>query len=152
MNSKLSKLFCILFVTGVLLSSCAKDEDVPEDPSGSGGSTSSSFNWSVNNGASIFANDYYFVSAFNNIVGKKTSNASYIDISLDNLDPGSYTISLSKGILLEYNDGSISHTASSGIVNISSHLNGLLSGNFTASVKNSSITTISGQFTDIPEK
>ena len=111
----------ILFLSSLLLFSCAKDEYVDEDPSGgNGGSgTNGSFTWMVNNGSSVSANDYFFVSAFNNIVGKHTGTGKYVDITLDNLSTGTYNISASKGILFEYFDGTKAYTAVSGVVTIS---------------------------------
>lgn len=146
-------IFLLLSFSGLLFTNCAKDEYPDEDPTSGGGSSSTStFTWSINNANSVIANDYFFVSAFNNIVGKNTGLGSYIDITLDNLDPGAYNISASKGIILEYFDGSKSYKAVSGIVNISSKSGNLLSGNFTASFNSGSITTITGQFIEIPEK
>jgi len=154
MRSKKHIFFFVASCFYVLIfTSCAKDEYVEEDPTNGGGSTTtSSFSWTVNNTSSQFANDYFFVSAFNNIVGKNTGNGSYVDITLDNLDPGAYTISASKGIILDYYDGSKSYRGVSGVVNISARTGTLLSGNYTASFNTGTITSISGQFIEIPEK
>jgi hypothetical protein len=153
---RFKKYICFFVLTPllvILFTRCAKDEYVEEDPTNGGGSTTtSSFTWTLNNTSSQFANDYFFVSAFNNIVGKNTGNGSYVDITLDNLDPGAYTISASKGIILDYYDGSKSYRGVSGVVNISAKTGTLLSGNFTASFYTGTITSISGQFIEIPEK
>lgn len=136
----------------IIFSACAKEEEEPVDPAGSGSTTSSYFTWTSDNGSTVNANDYYFVTAFNNIVGKKTSNSSFIDISLDDLTEGSYTLSSSKGILLEYNDGSKSYFASSGLVTITKNSGNKLSGNFNANFSGSAVLSVSGSFADIPAK
>jgi len=153
MYKKILTYLLIASLSGLLIS-CAKDETTDEDPTGGtvGTTSSSGFSWSVNNGASVAANDYFFVSAFNNIVGKKTGNGSYVDITLDNLTPGTYNISPSKGIIFEYFDGSKSYSGTSGVVTISAKTGSLISGHFTAAISHSIITSVSGQFTEVPEK
>ena len=71
----LKRLFTYFFISifgSLLFISCAKDENTDEDPTNGGGNPSTSeFSWTVNNGSTVSANDYFFVASFNNIVGKK---------------------------------------------------------------------------------
>ena len=152
MKIRTLKHIFVFLIGALLLLACAKEEQAPVDPNGGGSAPTSFFTWTTDNGSTVNANDFYFVTTFNNIVGKKTSNGSFIDISLDNLSEGAYTISSSKGIILEYNDGTKSYFAASGVVNITKNTGTKLSGNFNAYLSGSTVLSVSGNFEDIPAK
>lgn len=143
-----------IFILSLVFTGCAKAEKETEDPANSGGviTPAAEFNWTPGGTSEVVANDSYYIPAYNNIVATKNSNSSYVDITLDNLNIGAHTISPSAGITLEYSTGSATYTAKSGVVNITDKTGTLLSGNFTAALVGGTLTTINGEFNNIPQK
>lgn len=133
----------------LLTTRCQKDAGQPNDPNPS---SNSSFSWTPAGGATVVADNFYYITAYNNIVANKTGNLTSIDIILDDLSVGSHTISPSKGITLDYVYSGTTYSGKSGIVNITSKTGGLISGNFNAALAGGTITSISGEFTDLHEK
>lgn len=143
-----------IFLGSLVFTGCTKAEKETEDPGNSGSvpTPSAEFNWTPGGGSGVTASSSYFIPAYNNIVATKNTNSSYVDIILDNLNVGAHTISSSTGITLEYSTGTATYTAKSGVVNITEKTETLLSGNFTAALNSSTLTSISGEFVNVPRK
>jgi len=140
-------------LTLFILSACAKESPAPTDPNTPVTPVvTGSFNWSINGGTSVSADNFFFIESFNNIVGTKNSGSISVDISLDTLSVGSHTISPSSGITLDYSNGTSVAAAKSGIVTISSKTSAYLSGTYSAAFNSGTVTSISGSFSNLPSK
>lgn len=143
-----ASLFAIL-----LVAACAKESPAPSDPNTPVTPVvTGSFNWSINGGASVSADNYFFIESFNNIVGTKNSGSISVDISLDTLSVGNHTISPSNGITLDYSNGISVASAKSGIVSITSKTSSYVSGTYSAAFTSGTLTSIGGSFTNLPAK
>ena len=140
-----------LFVLLAFLVSCQKDASVPNDPNGNGGSTSGSFSW-ISAGTTVHASEFYYISAFNNIVAIKVGYGTSVDIVLDNLDQGVHNIDPSQGITFEYLVGGKTYQATSGSLTISQKSSNKMSGSFSVEFAGSSIGGLDGLFSNISEK
>lgn len=137
---------CVALI--VICISCAKDSNKPDDPNTPAPSNTAKFTWTKGNSSGT-ADDAYVVNAYNEIYATK-SGGIYVDIILDALSKGSYTISPSAGISLEYSDGSATFTGKSGTVTITESTATTVSGNFNCTF--SSGGSISGEFSNLPKK
>ncbi len=136
-----------------LLSACAKESPAPSDPNAPVTPlVTGSFNWIVNGGTSVSADNFFFIESFSNIVGTKNSGSISVDISLDALSVGSHTISPSSGITFDYSNGTSVVAAKSGIVTISSKTSSYLSGTYVAAFNTGTLTSMSGSFSNLPSK
>lgn len=149
MRKQTIKNFIFFSAFLVLVWACQKDSSQPEDP---GTGNTGGFTWTPSGGTQVVADDFYFITAYNNIVASKTGNLTSVDIILDDLSVGTHTISPTKGITLEYVVSGTTYTGKSGVVNITSNSGTLLSGNFTAALTGGTITSLSGEFTDLHSK
>lgn len=141
----------LLFIMLMYLGACAKKT---EDPNGEPpvNLPEAKFWWQINNGASTFANESYFIPAYSNIVATKTDGSS-IDIILNELNPGTYSIAPFAGITLDYNDANTTYPANAGRVVISENTGILMSGSFTCTFMNAGTgNTLTGGFSDVPGK
>lgn len=146
----LSLIVCCVVIL-ILLNSCAKDNTSPTNQSSSNNPASvAGFTWTAN-GSTVKADSGFCISQFNNIIAYK--NGASVNIILSSLDVRTYSISLSTGNTLDYEDN-LYHTfnATHGNVIISSNSNNKISGSFSASFSGSVVTNISGEFSNLPER
>lgn len=150
----MNKLFLrsFLFATALLaFVTCKKDEEPePEDPNNP--SSFGQFSWKPGSGASVTADSAYYYPQFTTIYAFKNGSANMIEVNLSSLAAAGYTLSSSSGNALTFVTNSITHNAVSGAFNITASANNKLSGNFSASLTGGTITAITGNFTDIPQR
>jgi hypothetical protein len=148
-NILTAALLGLLIFTG-----CAKDEDEPEDPTTTttGGVATYDFKWTPNNGSTVTADEAYFSTATNNIYAAKSGTANSVEIILPDFNITTYSISSSSGNSLEFLSNSTSHQATSGTVKITANSGNKISGNFAVGFSSGTLTSLSGQFTDVPQK
>lgn len=153
MKKHLLSILTLLTLVTLMFTGCAKAEKEPEEPTPTttGSTPEPEFRWTPSGGSLVVTNNAYFIPAYNNIVALRNGTSASVDIVLDNLDEGNHVISSTSGITLEYNDGTTTHTGKSGSVNITES-GATLSGNFTCTFSGGSVSSISGSFTDIPQK
>lgn len=145
---KRAGMFLLLVIS---FSGCVKDPDEPEEETPAPTTPTPVFNWSVNNGTAVSGDDAFYVAAYNEIYGNK-NGVTIVDIILDTIAKKTYNISQSAGITLDYFDGTTSRTAKSGIVTIS-EINGTrISGSYNCTFTGGTITSVSGQFSNLPKK
>ena len=139
-------------VVGITLAGCAKEDDPPEDPSGggSGGSVSSSvFSWTAGSGSKTTADSSVCYVQITTIYGYKNGTSNTVEINLSDIAQGSYQLSSTTGNALTYVQGGNTFNAKSGSVNITASGGGKISGNFSAAFPAGSVTSITGEFTDV---
>ena len=143
--------FGLLIFTG-----CAKDEDEPEDPNTTttttGGTVTYDFKWTPNSGNTISANEAYYSTATNNIYAAKNGTANSVEIILPDFSTATYSITSTSGNSLEFLSNSVAYQATSGTVKITTNGGNKISGNFNVAFSSGTLTGLSGQFTDIPQK
>jgi hypothetical protein len=131
----------------LLFNSCVKDLVTPDEPNETGNGR---FTWTKGGSVNIItATDAYVVAAYNEIYASR-AGGEYVDIILDDLSQGSYTISASSGRSLEYSDGKTTFTGQSGYVVISDNTGITISGNFSCTLSGGG--SISGEFSHLPKK
>jgi hypothetical protein len=139
----------ILFSLSMLFFSCAKNKDEPEPitPVNRG-----NFSWQSNQGAQVKADSAYYFSQFTTIFAFKNGTNSSVEINLSSLGLGSYSISSVTGNALTFVNGSSTYTAPSGYCNITGTSDNLLVGTFSVNLNGGTITSLSGNFSDLPRK
>jgi hypothetical protein len=154
MKRKILNSTGILALTILFFSACTKEKDTPKETTSSTSAAGpvGGFTWTPAGGSAVVASDAYFIPAYNNIVANKNTTSDYVDIILDTLSVGNHTISPSLGITLEFGTSTATYTGKSGSVNITAKTGTLMSGTFTSALNGGTITSISGQFTNIPQK
>jgi len=154
------KSFCLLLFLAIgmgagFLSSCIKassdpDKNVSTAPSGNTSTTS--FQWTPNSGSGITADSSNYYASFTTIFAFKNGINNSIEINLSSLAVGAYTLSSSTGNALTYVANSTTYTAKSGVVNITANTSTNLSGNFNCALSGGTLTSLSGEFVDIPRR
>jgi hypothetical protein len=150
---KMRKIFFMTVVAAITLSvlSCAKAEKEPEPEDPVPSEPAPVFNWDPAGGSHTVADSGYFIKAYNEIVAYKNGNSNLVDIRLSDSKSATYTISSSTGNQLEYVVGSKTYTGTFGTVTLVNN-NTKISGSFSCALSGGSITSVSGQFSDIPAR
>src|SRR5436190_16622055 len=85
---------------------CTKDEDEPEDPSGTtttGGGPGGQFSWSVNNSSTnVIADSAVYFPKFTTIFAYKGGTVTTVEINLSDIVAGTYSLSSVTGNELTY--------------------------------------------------
>ena len=158
MNSSLLKRFSQHLYTCVivlfLVAGCTKDEDEPEDP-GNGSTTGTAmadFKWTLSNGTTVIADSAICYPQITTIYGYKSGKSNTIELNLADIVVGTYNISSVSGNELKYVDNKVALNAASGKIEITGNTGGKMAGNFTATFSTGTITSISGQFSDVKSR
>lgn len=151
----LSIVVVFILAISINLSSCAKastdpDKDTSTTPAGNTSTTS--FQWTPNAGSSTTADSSNYYTSITTIYAFKNGLSNSIEINLSSLAVGAYTISSSTGNSLIYVANSNTYTAKSGVVNITANTSSNISGNFNCALTGGTLTTLSGQFVDVPKR
>jgi hypothetical protein len=145
--------FYITAITIVLffVAGCTKDEDEPDDPTGSttGTPVTGNFNWTLSNGSSVVADSAVCYPQITTIYGYKTGLDNTVEINLADVVVGTYDITSFSGNELKYVRNKITTKASSGTVKITGNTGGKMAGNFSATFSTGTITSITGEFSDV---
>jgi hypothetical protein len=140
-----------LFMSAFIFTACKKDDAKP-DETPSINTTPPVFNWRTNNTTNFSSDSTFCYQSFTTIFAFKNGLANSIEINLSSLATGTYTISSATGNQLTLVSSNITHTASSGNVNITTNANNKLSGTVNATFSSGTITVLTGTFTDIPKR
>lgn len=135
-----------LFLT-FSLQSCSED-----DTSASGNTnTTSGFTWKENNGAEIKADSAYYIAEFKTIKAFKNYsdpvNSKFIEINLTGGTPATYDVSNGNDISFLYSNNL--YVASTGTVIISENSSNKMTGTFTSTSTNGTVTSLEGSFKSI---
>jgi len=134
----------------LLLSGCKKDETTPGTTTTP--ANNSSFTWTAGSGSKVTADSANYYSSITTIYAFKNGASNSIEINLSSLAVGAYSISSATGNALTFVTSSTTYTAHSGNVNITTSNGTRLSGTFSASLSGGTLTSISGDFTNIPAR
>lgn len=151
-------ILCALIIT-----SCKKKSQDPEpDPASTttttGGTTtgntnpSPGFTFTPNGGSATVADSAFYYQQYKTIHAYKNGNANHFEINLSALTVTSYSIGSGTGNALTYVMGTTYLAATSGSLNITAAANDKLSGNFNTTLSGGSISSVTGQFVDIPKR
>lgn len=147
-------LAAFLLIIGFAFTACKKKSSDPEPETTTtttgGTPASSGFTWTPNGGSATVADSAFYYQQYNTIHAYKNGNANHFEINLTALTVASYSIGSSNA--LTYVMGTTYLGATSGQVNITANANNKLSGNFNTPLSGGSITSVTGQFVDIPKK
>ena len=157
MPKQINRLFCRFLINGLLISfcsfylSCTKSNDASEH----------SFKWTFRDTTYIAKSDTAFLSGVSSmpiLVASDKMNVNYLNVRVSitaiSFNEGSYNFGENNNRLRYIDNEGYDLDGGSGILNITSNKNNLLSGNFSATVIQPSgpTYTITGSFTDTPVK
>ncbi|MCC6372668.1 MAG: hypothetical protein IT236_16815 [Bacteroidia bacterium] len=140
-----------LFACIVLFNSCKKDDPLPEE-NPVVNTTPPIFNWKLNNITSLSSDSTFAYQNITTIFAYKGGNANSLEIELTALNTGTYSISSATGNAFTLVSGNVSHKASSGSVIITTNANNKLSGTVSVAFSTGTITTLTGDFTDVTKR
>ncbi|MES2565435.1 MAG: hypothetical protein V4565_01130 [Bacteroidota bacterium] len=147
-------LATFLIVGCLAFTACKKKTEDPEPeptPTTTGGTPATGgFTWTPSGGSATVADSAFYYQMYNTIHAYKNGSANHFEINLTGLAVATYSIG--SGNDLTYVMGTTYMGATSGQVNITANANNKLSGNFNTPLSGGSITSVAGQFVDIPKK
>ena len=145
---KITTLFIALSFLSV---SCQKEDPEPEpQPNNPGTTNPPYFKWQIDNGAVVTADSAYaYVQSFVLFAIKNTGQN--VEVNLSSMNTGTYNISTATGNQLKYSDSSNEHETSGTFV-ISSSTSSKMTGYFNCTFTGSSLSTITGTFSDVPKR
>jgi hypothetical protein len=147
-------LATLLIVGSFIFTACKKKASDPEPeptPTTTGGPVAvGGFTFTPSGGAATVADSAFYYQQYNTIHAYKNGNANHFEINLTALSVATYSIG--SGNALTYVMGSTYLGATSGQVNITASGSNKISGNFNTPLSGGSITSVTGQFVDIPKK
>lgn len=144
----MKRLFILgLFLTFSLLS-CSEDDN---SNSNNNNNPNSGFTWKENGGAEIKADSAYYVTQFKTIKAFKNFsdpvNSKFIEINLTGGTPATYDVSNGNDISFLYSNNL--YVASTGAVIISENSSDKMTGTFTSTSTNGTVTSLEGSFKSI---
>lgn len=150
--TRVFKLAAAISLVSVTLYACVKDDDKPEEEQTTTTPAATfKFTWKLDGSASVTADDAYFVPAYSNIYASQ--GIKNVDITLEDLSVGTHDIAPSKGVTIDYTNGTDVYYGKSGTVIITKSNGSLVSGSYNCTVAGGGVNlTISGDFTDLPKK
>jgi hypothetical protein len=144
----------LLAVIAITFTACKKKASDPEPEAvttTTGGTPASAgFTWTPAGGSATVADSAFYYQQYNTIHAYKNGNANHFEINLTALSIASYSINTSNA--LTYVMGSTYLIATSGQINITASAGNKISGNFSTPLSGGSVTSVTGQFIDIPKK
>lgn len=145
----------MVFLSTVLLAcliSCKKEPEQSCSSCSVGGTTQSiGFSYVKNGGASVDADSAFFNSTYRTITSYKNGISTRVNIKTSSQGPGTYSFTTS-GNSISYTEITFTYIGSGGSINITSNANNKMSGNFVSNGSGGGITSLTGQFKDIPNK
>ncbi len=143
---KFVAICCAVFA---ILYSCKKDDPEPVETTNTTPASSGSFSWTVNGNTSFTSDSTRAYASYTSIYAYKGGASNSMEINLGSLAAGTYTISSATGNALTLIKNGTSYSAGSGTVTLSSS-GSKLSGTLTAAFSGTVVTTVTGQFSDVP--
>ncbi|MES2515541.1 MAG: hypothetical protein V4580_15405 [Bacteroidota bacterium] len=153
MKIHLQHFAIVCAVVGMCATACKKKAADPETdptPATTGGTAVSGFTFTPNGGSATVADSAFYYQQYNTIHAYKNGNANHFEINLTSLAVATYSIG--SGNALTYVMGSTYLGATGGQVNITANGSNKISGNFSTPLSGGSVTSVTGQFLDIPKK
>ncbi|MES2132400.1 MAG: hypothetical protein V4506_08615 [Bacteroidota bacterium] len=163
MKKTIFTLSGFMILGALIITSCKKKTQDPEpDPTPTttttGGTTtgntnsSPGFTFTPNGGSATVADSAFYYQQYKTIHAYKNGNANHFEINLSALTVTSYSMGSGTGNALTYVMGATYLTASTGSLNITASANNKLSGNFNTTLAGGSISSVTGQFVDLPKR
>ena len=143
-------IFCIFLSIGMtFFISCAKEEVEP-DPIVS--QSKGNFNYSINGAALQKADSAVYYALNTTVYAYKNGTSTTFEINLSDLIAGTYNISSATGNQFIYTTNAVDYYFTSGNFIISSNTNNKLAGSFNCSLSGGTITSATGNFSDLPRR
>ena len=143
-------IFCIFLSIGMtFFISCAKEEVEP-DPITS--QSKGNFNYSINGAALQKADSAVYYALNTTVYAYKNGTSTAFEINLSELIAGTYNISSATGNQFIYTTNAVDYYFTSGNFIISSNTNNKLAGSFNCSLSGGTITSATGNFSDLPRR
>ena len=143
-------IFCIFLSIGMtFFISCAKEEVEP-DPITS--QSKGNFNYSINGAALQKADSAVYYALNTTVYAYKNGTSTTFEINLSDLIAGTYNISSATGNQFIYTTNAVDYYFTSGNFIISSNTNNKLAGSFNCSLSGGTITSATGNFSDLPRR
>ena len=139
--------FLILGMTFFI--SCAKEEVEP-DPIAS--QSKGNFNYSINGAALQKADSAVYYALNTTVYAYKNGTSTTFEINLSDLIAGTYNISSATGNQFIYTTNAVDYYFTGGNFIISSNTNNKLAGSFNCSLSGGTITSATGNFSDLPRR
>lgn len=155
MKKTIYNLLTMTALSLLVFTGCVKDKDEPDNPAPpttTGGTSSYDFKWTPSAGTTMTADDAWYSTSTNNIYASKTGTTNSVEIILPEFAVATYSISSAIGNELNLRYNSTLHSASSGTVKITANNGSVISGQFAVNFNSGTISSLTGQFTDIPKK
>ncbi len=143
----MKRLFYLALTFTIALQSCSEDDT--SNPSDT--NPTSGFTWKENGGVEIKADSAYYVTQFKTIKAFKNYsdpvNSKFIEINLTAGTPATYDVASGNDVSFLYS-GNL-YVASTGSITISENSSNKMTGTFTSSSTNGTITSLEGNFKSI---
>ena len=129
--------------------SCTKEEVEP-DPIAS--QSKGNFNYSINGAALQKADSAVYYALNTTVYAYKNGTSTTFEINLSELIAGTYNISSATGNQFIYSTNAVDYYFTNGNFIISSNTNNKLAGSFNCSLSGGTITSATGNFSDLPRR
>ena len=147
---KIIYIFYFFLIIGIsFFISCAKEEVEP-DPITS--QSKGNFNYSINGAALQKADSAVYYALNTTVYAYKNGTSTTFEINLSDLIAGTYNISSATGNQFIYTTNAVDYYFTSGNFIISSNTNNKLAGSFNCSLSGGTITSATGNFSDLPRR
>ena len=147
---KIIYIFYFFLIIGIsFFISCAKEEVEP-DPITS--QSKGNFNYSINGAALQKADSAVYYALNTTVYAYKNGTSTTFEINLSELIAGTYNISSATGNQFIYTTNAVDYYFTSGNFIISSNTNNKLAGSFNCSLSGGTITSATGNFSDLPRR
>lgn len=152
MKKNLVLFISICTLNALFFSACKKDDTSPDTTTPTPPASTGGFTYTPAGGSQVIADSAHYYSSFTTIFAFKNGTSNSFEINLSSLAVGAYTLSSATGNALTFVTSSTTYTAHTGNVFITTNNGSKLSGTFTSTLSGGSITSVSGQFKDLPGK
>ena len=152
MKNSFLKIIISLSALLLFFASCQKDEPEVKTDDPPVNNTPPIFNWTLNTGTSFASDSTFCYNGFNDIYAFRNGLANSLEIKLSALTTGTYNISSANGIALTLTSANKTYTANSGKVIITSSSSNKISGNVNAAFNSTVVSSLTGDFTDVPKR
>lgn len=153
MKNKKNIILGVFVLFLFIIAACKKESESSCGTCPVGGSVTpiNGFSYVKNGGTPIYADSAFYNATYKTITSYYNGISTRVNIKTTSQAPGTYTLT-TPGNTLSYTETSFTYMASGGSVIISSNSNNKLTGNFVSNGTGGGITSLTGEFTNIPLK
>ena len=140
-------ILLLAFATATIFSSCSKSEPAATSAPAA---AANGFTWTENGGSTILTCDNPNANAQGKTIFAIRSGNTIFEINLSSLAVGTYPVTNNINVITYIPNAAGFFNATSGSIIITANANNKLSGTFTGTGSGNGITSVKGQFTNIP--